>query len=234
MDMETVMFDASDSETSLDKTATIKIEPETVVRLFHELYYGSAEQTWFNTTWLGIPLLKCPLDLWDYQEIIVETQPDIIIETGTYKGGSALYFAFLLDLLGNAGQVVSIDVAAFPDLPNHPLITYLDGSSTEDHIVTQVEALVQSKKRVMVILDSDHACEHVFKEMNIYGPMVTPGAYMIVEDSNVNGHPVKPEHGPGPMEAIERYLKKNDDFDVDRGCEKFLMTQNPKGYLCKK
>ena len=70
--------------------------------------------------------------------------------------------------------------------------------------------------------------------MNIYGPMVTPGAYMIVEDSNVNGHPVKPEYGPGPMEAIERYLKKNDDFDVDRRCEKFLMTQNPKGYLRKK
>tara|TARA_Y100001934_G_scaffold278859_1_gene381133 strand:- start:1743 stop:2411 length:669 start_codon:yes stop_codon:yes gene_type:complete len=212
----------------------VNIDPQTVVRLFHQLYYNSAEQTWFNTTWMGFPLLKCPLDLWIYQEMIVEIQPDIIVETGTHKGGSALYLAFLMDLLGNNGQVLSIDIESWPELPSHPLITYLNGSSTEETIVSQVREAIADKKKVMVILDSDHSCDHVFKEMEIYGAMVSSGSYMIVEDSNVNGHPVKPEHGPGPMEAINLYLQKHSDFEIDHSREKFFMTQNPNGFLRKK
>ena len=110
----------------------------------------------------------------------------------------------------------------------------MNGSSTEKGIVDQVKSLAGHKKRVMVVLDSDHACDHVLKEMEIYGSMVSPGSYMIVEDSNVNGHPVKPEHGPGPMEAIQSYMQKHDDFEIDLSREKFFMTQNPNGFLRKK
>ena len=84
-----------------------------------------------------------------------------------------------------------------------------------------------------VDLDSDHSRDHVFKEMNLWHPMVTLGSYMIVEDSNVNGYPVRPDFGPGPMEAIDDFLQTNDCFSIDVGMEKFLMTQNPRGYLKK-
>ena len=82
-----------------------------------------------------------------------------------------------------------------------------------------------------MILDSDHSQAHVFQELTIYSPLVTKGSYLIVEDTNVNGHPVCPEHGPGPMEAIEEFLKKNKDFVIDGEKEKFLMSFNPRGYL---
>ena len=92
----------------------------------------------------------------------------------------------------------------------------------------------REKRCVLVVLDSAHTCDHVLAEMRAYHAMVTPGSYMIVEDSNVNGHPVWPAHGPGPMEAIEAFLQENSDFIVDRDAEKFLLTFNPSGYLWKK
>ena len=86
---------------------------------------------------------------------------------------------------------------------------------------------------VLVILDSDHNMPHVLKEMEIYSEFVTKGSYMIVEDSNVNGHPIMPNWGPGPFEAIQRFLEENNSFEVDKNREKFYMSFNPNGYLKK-
>src|SRR4029453_18505142 len=90
------------------------------------------------------------------------------------------------------------------------------------------------KSSVLVVLDSDHTRDHVLAEMRAYHALVTPGSYMIVEDSNVNGHPVWAKHGPGPMEAIEAFMRENSDFAIDKQAEKFLFTFNPNGYLWKK
>ena len=86
----------------------------------------------------------------------------------------------------------------------------------------------------MVVLDSDHARDHVLKEMEIYGPLVTAGQYMIVEDGNINGHPAYPDFGPGPWEAIDEFLPRHPEFEADRSREYLLVTQNPRGYLLKK
>ena len=83
----------------------------------------------------------------------------------------------------------------------------------------------------MVVLDSNHSRDHVLRELEVYGPLVTPGCYLVVEDTNVNGHPVLPDHGPGPMEAVEEFLATTDDFEVDRGRENRLLSFNPSGYL---
>jgi cephalosporin hydroxylase len=86
-------------------------------------------------------------------------------------------------------------------------------------------------RRAMVLLDSDHSADHVYEEMMAYSPLVQTGDYLIVEDTNINGHPAYPDFGPGPMEAVERFLSDNDEFVIDQHCERFLMTLHPRGYL---
>lgn len=174
--------------------------------------------------------MKAPTDLWLYQEIMFKLRPDVIVETGTYKGGSAYYLASLCELLGK-GEVITIDVEQYQGRPNHPRITYLNGSSISDSILEQVRHRISGKQTVLIILDSDHSKDHVLRELQVYHPLVTKGSYVIVEDSNVNGHPVWPEFGPGPMEAIDLFMATNKQFVIDNSMEKFLLTFNPRGYL---
>ena len=205
-----------------------------IINNFHRLYYDSniLGNTWNNTFFLGTITQKCPLDLFIYQEILYEVKPDVIVESGTAYGGGALYLASICELM-NHGTVVTIDVAKYGNPPKNKRIEYLRGSSIDPKIVDKVKKVIKNKKKVLVILDSDHSRDHVLKEMEIYHTFVTKGSYLIVEDSNVNGHPVQPEHGPGPMEAIQSFLKKNHSFTIDLSREKFYLTFNPNGYLKK-
>ena len=203
-----------------------------VVRKFHELYYRRwTEQNadTINLSWFGHELLKCPLDLWVYQELLVRTRPDFVVETGTYCGGSALYFAMLLDQLGH-GRVITIDIDEKPNRPEQSRITYVTGSSVEPEVINRVREEV-GDGRAMVVLDSAHQAPHVYEELVAYSALVRVDDYLIVEDTNVNGHPVNPEFGPGPMEAVEKFLAESDEFVSDRCCERFLMTLYPRGYL---
>jgi cephalosporin hydroxylase len=202
-----------------------------VIDAFHELYYNGPrgeQEIYKNTTWMGVPCEKCPLDMWIYQEILHEVRPDLIIETGTRHGGSALFLAHMLDLLGK-GRIVTIDVEALPR-PHHPRITYITGSSDDPDVVAG--ALPTAADVVcLVILDSDHSKQHVLRELELLAPVVSVGSYLIVEDTNINGHPTFPEFGPGPYEAVEEFLQNNNNFIVDDAREKFLMTFNPRGFL---
>jgi hypothetical protein len=211
-------------------TAKYDIGIDDIVKMFHTCYYNT--RIWQNTFWHGHQILKCPLDMWIYQELIWKLKPDYIIEAGTYKGGSALYYAQLFDLQ-NKGEVITIDVMSHPNLPEHPRITYLSGSSSDHSIFEKVQTIVGENKNIMVVLDSDHSRDHVLKEMHLWNSLVSIDNYMIVEDSNINGFPVRPDFGPGPMEAIDEFLATNNNFYIDSTQEKFLMTQNPRGYLKK-
>jgi len=202
---------------------------ETVDR-FHELYYSSDSRTWRDTWWMGVRTYKCPLDLWIYQEILSELRPDLVIECGTAEGGTALYLAHVLDLIGK-GHVITIDVVPPVPPPSHPRIQCVHGSSTDPAIVRGVEDAARGRGAVLVILDSNHTREHVAEELRLYHRFVTPGSYLIVEDTNINGHPVFRDHGPGPMEAVEEFLSGRDDFLADVSREKFFLSFNPGGYL---
>ena len=127
---------------------------------FHKLYYNSPDRTWQNTFWLGVPAQKCPLDLWVYQEILWETRPDLVIETGSAQGGSALFLASICDIL-NRGEIVSIDIEDRQDRPRHQRIDYWLGSSIEEKILLRVKEKTAGKDKVLVILDSDHHRDHV-------------------------------------------------------------------------
>jgi cephalosporin hydroxylase len=205
-----------------------------VVDEFHKLYYNARKQqrTLGNTYFFGVPTQKCPLDMWVYQEILHELRPEVVIETGTADGGSAYYMASLMDLMG-MGRVISVDIEHKPERPKHSRITYFHGSSTDKKIVEQITRDIAGVSKVMVILDSDHSRDHVLDELRLYAPLVSAGSYLIVEDTNVNGHPVRKDHGPGPMEAIQEFMRSNSEFEVDEGREKFYLTFNPGGYLHK-
>lgn len=208
----------------------VVLDQTAITTMFHQLYYNS--RVWERTRYFGYPVLKCPLDLWIYQEMIIELKPDVIIETGTFFGASALYMAFVCDIIRN-GEIITIDITSREPKPVHPRIKYLLGSSVAAEIVEEVREMIKENQKVMVILDSDHSYKHVLDELRVYAPLVTPGSYLIVEDTDVNGHPIQPDFGPGPMEAVEEFLKENQNFTIDPEREKFFMTLSPRGYLKK-
>jgi cephalosporin hydroxylase len=201
-----------------------------ITNRFHKLYYYRRAQTWRNTRWLGTDVLKCPLDLWVYQELLHEVQPDWIIETGTAFGGSASYLATICAVLGR-GQVLTIDPVEREGRPANPRIHYLRGLSTDPAILATVAERVAGSTAVLVLLDSDHSYANVLAELRAYHRFVTPGSYCVVEDGNVGGHPVAREFGAGPVEAVRDFLAETDAFEIDRAREKFYLTFNPSGYL---
>jgi cephalosporin hydroxylase len=218
------------------RTAELTPSEKDLINRFGDLYYskwahGSGLST-IQISWLGYETLKCPLDLWIYQEIVTQQRPDFIVELGTRFGGSALFLASILDLIGS-GIVITVDVddTVAHRRPFHHRIIYKSGGTTDPLIVRDIESTISPGSRVLLILDSDHSRDHVLTEMRTYAHLVNVGGYMIVEDTNINGHPTYPEYGPGPFEAVETFLAERDDFAIDHECERFLLTMNPNGYL---
>jgi cephalosporin hydroxylase len=199
-------------------------------------YYDTA--VWKRLSYRGVRTLKNPLDMWNYQEIIAEHGIEWVVETGTRHGGSALFFADLLAARGASGLVISVDVDHDSlQIPAHEKISLLKGDSASPAILGAIKNLIPEKRAPMfVILDSDHRKAHVLRELGAYVPLMRPGDYLVVEDSCVNGHPVRPDFGPGPMEAIEDFLKSQPGElaeDVPRET-KFGCTFAPRGYYLKK
>lgn len=205
---------------------TLTTQSPFIGRLANTAYYNSRSSTWDNTYWLGVPIEKYPTDLIVFEGIIFETKPDVTIEAGTRKGGSAYYFASLFDLLGT-GRVNTMDIKNYPEKPKHPRIEYLLMSSVSDEAVNRIGSEIRPGER-NASLDSNHAAD---QELQIYSSMVTKGCYLVVDDTNINGHPVNPYFGPGPMEAVEKFMDGNHDFEVDRSREKFMLTVSLRGYL---
>jgi cephalosporin hydroxylase len=215
-------------------TPALDLADHQIVQRYTSLFYDT-DATWTNRTWLGVRALQNPNDAWVHQELIVEQKPDYIIEAGTAAGGSALLWALVLREVNPKGRVITIDIDDLcAGAREHPLwkqrIDFMLGSSTDPRIIDTIAQRVRGKK-VLVILDSDHRKEHVLNELKAYSPMVSVGGYLIVQDTEINGHPVHPTFGPGPMEAVDEFLAGDDRFVSDRSREALLHTMHPKGYL---
>jgi len=187
-----------------------------VIDAFHRIYYHSL--AWNQNTFLGYQVKQCPLDLHIYQELLYRLRPRFIVQTGVAGGGSALYLATMLDLIGmDPGViVVGVDVtlSAAARTLKHPRIRLIEGSSTSPATIAAVEALLPEGEG-LVSLDSDHSARHVLDELRLYRKYVAPGSYLVVEDTNINGHPVFPSFGPGPMEAVDAFLEEDRRFVRD-------------------
>lgn len=212
----------------------VQMEREALAPLvapFHRAFYAS-RFTHNLTNYMGVPILKNPLDLWIYQEILWDLQPTLIIETGTAYGGSALFFGHMLDRRG-AGRVISIDIEPHDTLPTHPRVSFVRGSSLAPGVLSAVAAVAKTHPRVMVVLDSDHSREHVLKELDAYSGFVTPGQFLVVEDTNIDHRPVTLGWmgGPGPGAAMDVWGPQHPEFVPDVLAERFLMTFYPGGWL---
>lgn len=199
----------------------------------------------YNFSWLGRPIIKFPNDIVAMQEIIWEVQPDLIIETGIAHGGSIIFSASMLELLGGDGQVVAIDIDIRKhnrvEIEKHPMfkrITLFEGDSTSAEILGKVQAIAQGKQKVMVFLDSLHTHDHVLKEMQLYSSLVTVGSYLVLPDTFIEYFPKgyyanRPwDVGNNPMTALREFLKEHDQFVIDRKTvDKLLITEAFDGFL---
>jgi cephalosporin hydroxylase len=215
-------------------TAVASCTDEAAIRRFHEIWYHS-DTTWKPSTWQGIVTHQNPMDLWIIQELLFETKPDYFIECGTDNGGSAVLWATMLRQINPAARVITIDIVDKANAARQvPIakesVEFLVGSSTAANIFEQVAARVKGKK-VFVLLDSDHHRDHVLQELKLYAPLVQVGGYIVVQDTNVNGHPVVPGYGPGPWEAVDDFLRGNDAFAIDATRERFLFSFAAHGHL---
>lgn len=186
-----------------------------------------------DVTWLGQPVWQNVLDLWTIQEAIAEIRPALLIDIGTGRGGSALYYAHLMDLLGG-GRVMTIDVAKQHDL-EHPRIEFVIGSSTEDEVIARVRAAATAAAAagpVMVILDGLHDRDQVARELELYAPLVTPGSLLLSQDGVIDQFAMFAAGRPGPLEANRDFLARHPEFehDAERN-ERFVLTHHPLGWM---
>jgi cephalosporin hydroxylase len=212
----------------------------------NELFVRSCEYRYsYNFSWMGRPIIQYPQDMVAMQEIIWSVRPDLVVETGIAHGGSLVYYASLLELLGESGIVVGVDIdirrhnrEAIEAHPMAKRIRMIEGSSIEPAIVAQVAEYVRQRRRVLVTLDSNHTHDHVLQELLLYSPFVSVGSYLTVFDTVVEDMPkaLFPNRpwGPGnnPKTAVREFLKGTDRFVVDKEVEnKLLLTVAPDGYL---
>lgn len=198
----------------------------------------------YNFTWMGRPIIQYPQDIVALQEIIWNIKPDLIIETGIAHGGSLIFYASMLELIGN-GEVLGIDIDIRShnriEIEKHPMykrISMIEGSSIDVSIINKVKDFAKCKDTVMLVLDSNHTYEHVKKELVAYSPLVSKNSYLVVSDTCIENIPEELYsnrpwgHGNNPQTAVVEFLKDNDRFKVDKSIEdKLQITVSPNGYL---
>ena len=179
-----------------------------------------------QNTWRGYTIWKNPLDLFMYAEIVHETRPTLIIETGTYTGGSSLYWADMLKLNLIDGHVLTTDINPMPNLPVDERITYMNLSSSSQEFFAIAHERAKGQK-VLVNLDSYHDYENVRAELEALHSLVSPDSYLIVEDGVGD---LLYDHR-GPLQATRDFLREHHEFRVDRSRERLEITNCVEGYL---
>ena len=201
----------------------------------------------YHFSWLGLPIIQFPQDIIALQEIIWRIKPDLIIETGIARGGSLIFSASILELLGN-GEVLGIDIQIRKEnlkrILEHPLskrIKMIEGSSIDENVIKKVYKISEKSKKILLVLDSNHSHAHVLSELNAYSKLVKKGSYIVVFDTRIDDIPKKYSKilikwnwskDDNPKTAVYEFLKQNKRFKIDNTIEdKLLITVAPDGFL---
>tara|TARA_B100000780_G_C21075203_1_gene432813 strand:+ start:257 stop:1006 length:750 start_codon:yes stop_codon:yes gene_type:complete len=237
------------NEERKDSIRSIRHDKELLEKSIDWMIHADKYKYTYNFSWMGRPVIKFPADMIVQQELMWKLKPDLIIETGIAHGGSIVFSASMLEMMGIDGEVVGIDIDIRSHnrelIESHPMnkrITMYEGSSTDRKIIEKVKKHTIGKKTVLVILDSLHSHEHVLNELQLYTPFVTPGSYCILPDTFIEffpkGHYSKDrpwDVGDNPYTAMKQFLKENDQFEIDQDLSgKALITESIEGYLRKK
>ena len=185
------------------------------------------------TTYRGVEVKKCPLDMWVYSEILFHEKPTVVIEIGNWCGGSLLYLDDICRAAKQSTRFIGVDVdhSRVSELvTGSSLVSLIQGNAAS--VISQVSDMITTDDRVMVIEDSSHTYENTLSVMCLYGNLVTSGQYMIVEDT-ICHHGLEVGPSPGPMEAVAEYFRNHNDFTIDNARCGFGITWNPNGYLRK-
>ena len=199
----------------------------------------------YNFRWMGRPIIQIPQDILAIQEIVWDVKPDLIIETGIAHGGSIIFYASLLELIGEQGLVLGIDIDIRKhnrlEIEKHPMfkrITMIEGSSVDKSVAEKVFNIARTRQKILLVLDSNHTHDHVLEELQIYSPLVRKGSYIVVCDTIIEDMPDDffPDRpwgkGNNPKTAVGEFLKENDRFVIDTDIDnKLLISVSPNGYL---
>jgi cephalosporin hydroxylase len=194
---------------------------------------------------MGRPIIQYPQDMIAVHEIIWRTRPDLIVEAGVAHGGSVLFSASMLELLGGDGRVVAVDIdirrANRREIEAHPhsrRVTLIEGSSVDEAVVEQVRRHAEGRPNVLVLLDSNHTHDHVLRELELYSPLVRRGNYLVVFDTIIEDMPQgfyrdRPwDRGNNPKTAVHAFLRTTDRFRISQEIQnRLLLTVAPDGYL---
>ena len=199
----------------------------------------------YNFSWMGRPIIQYPQDMIAMQELIWDIKPDLIIETGIAHGGSLIFYASILELIGN-GEILGIDIDIREhnkiEIEKHSMykrIKMIQGSSIDPAIVEQIKEIADTKKTVLVVLDSNHTHEHVLAELEHYAQFVSVNSYMVVFDTIVEDlsegyfvHERPWKIGDNPKTAVWNFLESNKNFEINKAIDnKLLISVAPQGYL---
>jgi len=202
------------------------------------------EEYTYNFKWMGRPIIQYPQDMIAMQELIWEVKPDLIIEAGIAHGGSLIYYASILELIGEGGHILGIDIDIRQhnkvEIEKHSMfknITMLEGSSINSEIIEKVKSFASKYINIMVLLDSNHTDQHVYDELKAYAELVTPNNYLVVFDTIIENMPKgfydrSWDVGNNAMTGMKRFLEENKLFEIQTQIdEKIRLTCNPSGYL---
>jgi cephalosporin hydroxylase len=233
--------------TKRDKSVALGRDPQTLRAAITALQAANKYDYSYLWSWMGVPIIQLPADVMASQEVIWATKPDVIVETGVARGGSVLFMASMLELVGK-GKVIGVDIDIRAhnrdSIERHPMakrVMLIEGGSTDEAVVAKVRDTISNGASVMVILDSDHSRDHVLSELRSYGPLVTPGCYLVVADTTL-GHldtDQTPRNrskvwvkGDEPLSALTTYLAETDRFEVDPVINgKLVLSSSLGGYL---
>jgi len=200
---------------------------------------------WRQVSWLGVPVLQWPTDLLLLQELLTRLRPRCVVETGLYLGGTAVFYASILRLLGIEGRVISVDIQISPEARENiersafcKQITLIEGDSKSDEVHRQIETVLQGEPNVLVCLDSDHSYAHTLAELRLFSRYVPVGGYLVLFDTICEDLADTPNGNAdwakdNPMAALRQFLAESPNFVSDPSWSKFLVSFAPQGFLLR-